>query len=151
MEPIEDDDPNSLMQSIGGFAHAKPKNFDEIATAVMDPEGTFKYILIKIVDKPSGKERIVVRGYAHCGFHADILALFQCQELVDYQGSSDLDVECIGGGRIRITKAVEGAGNHELYIYGYSVGFGRADHQVTQDLLTPEYPGYNITWSNEGY
>jgi phosphohistidine phosphatase len=39
----------------------------------------------------------------------------------------------------------------ELKVYGYSVGFGRADHAVSRDVLAAEYPGYTITISDEGY
>lgn len=53
--------------------------------------------------------------------------------------------EVKGGGRIR-----HEAGN--LHVYGYSVGFGRADHTITVGVLKDFYPDYSeITFSNEGY
>lgn len=58
-----------------------------------------------------------------------------------------LDCECMGGGRIR----------HEpdkkaILVYGYSQGFGKADHSITVDLLKKKYPDYDkITYSNDGY
>ncbi|NWU98273.1 PHP14 phosphatase, partial [Upupa epops] len=38
-----------------------------------------------------------------------------------------------------------------IHVYGYSVGFGRADHVVTTEKLKAMYPDYEITWANEGY
>ena len=31
------------------------------------------------------------------------------------------------------------------------MGFGRADHTKTVDVLTQRYPDYKIEWSNDGY
>ncbi|XP_047103905.1 sex-regulated protein janus-A-like [Schistocerca piceifrons] len=31
------------------------------------------------------------------------------------------------------------------------VGFGKADHSKTVEILKTAYPVYNITWSDEGY
>jgi hypothetical protein len=36
-------------------------------------------------------------------------------------------------------------------VYGYSVGFGKADHSKTVDLLKKKYPNYKIDKSDEGY
>ena len=52
----------------------KPTNWDSISPAIMDPEGTFKYIQIDLSE--DGKTKTIVRGYASCGYHADILSKF---------------------------------------------------------------------------
>ncbi|XP_021375310.1 14 kDa phosphohistidine phosphatase-like [Mizuhopecten yessoensis] len=58
-----------------------------------------------------------------------------------------LDCECVGGGRID-----HDPGNKRIKIYGYSKGYGRADHSVTFLVLQKKFgSNYNITFSNEGY
>ncbi|KAF6022392.1 PHPT1 [Bugula neritina] len=57
-----------------------------------------------------------------------------------------LDCECLGGGRVLTNSAAK-----TINVYGYSMGFGRADHQITCDIIKRSYPDYTITWSNEGY
>lgn len=66
---------------------------------------------------------------------------FQVQEKL-----KPLDCEPLGGGRI----------SHEpkekkIHIYGYSQGYGKADHEVAAKLVKDAYPGYKITISDEGY
>ena len=57
-----------------------------------------------------------------------------------------LDAQCLGGGRIEHRPQ-----DKYLKVYGYSVGFGKADHTKAVDLLKEVYPNYNIEWSDEGY
>ena len=38
-----------------------------------------------------------------------------------------------------------------LQVYGYSMGFGRADHSKTVDALKTKYPNYKIDKSDDGY
>ncbi|XP_012288283.1 14 kDa phosphohistidine phosphatase-like [Orussus abietinus] len=59
---------------------------------------------------------------------------------------SGLDTECLGGGRID-----HDAAKKNIKVYGYSQGFGKADHRVSVGLLKKKYPDYEITWSDEGY
>ncbi|XP_064249716.1 14 kDa phosphohistidine phosphatase isoform X1 [Passer domesticus] len=57
-----------------------------------------------------------------------------------------LSCECLGGGRLSHRPQ-----ERKIHVYGYSVGFGRADHAVTTEKLKAEYPDYEITWADEGY
>ncbi|XP_010562948.1 PREDICTED: 14 kDa phosphohistidine phosphatase [Haliaeetus leucocephalus] len=57
-----------------------------------------------------------------------------------------LGCECLGGGRLSHRPE-----ERKIHVYGYSVGFGRADHSVTTEKLKAEYPDYEITWADEGY
>lgn len=58
-----------------------------------------------------------------------------------------LDCECVGGGRI-CHKPEE----KSIKVYGYSQGYGKADHSITVGLLKKKYPDYtSITFSNDGY
>ena len=102
-------------------------------------EGTFKYIQIRINGKDC--EKIIIRGFAHAEYHADIFD--ECYPQLKTLG---LTADCIGGGRIK-----HDASAKTLFVYGYSMGFGRADHTITVSKLKESYPNYEITWSNEGY
>jgi len=57
-----------------------------------------------------------------------------------------LSCQCLGGGRILHDKSKK-----YIKVYGYSVGFGLADHTKTVEILKSKYPDYNIEWTNDGY
>ena len=101
--------------------------------------GTFKYIQIRI--SLEDHEKIIIRGFVRADYHVDILE--ECRPSLNALGFS---AECIGGGRIMHNPAEK-----EINVYGYSMGFGRADHKITVALLKEVYPDYKISWSNEGY
>ena len=94
-------------------------------------------------DEPEEKEtsKLLVRGYNWAEYHADIYD--PTEEKLREKG---LDAQCLGGGRI-LHKPQE----KHIKVYGYSVGFGRADHTKTVELLKAHYPDYQIEWTNEGY
>ncbi|CAH1786169.1 unnamed protein product [Owenia fusiformis] len=107
-------------------------------------EGRYKYILIKVYDAnvtDADVYKYIVRGFRAAGFHADIY-----DNVLPVVEKNGLECECVGGGRIDHSPK-----NKTLKAYGYSQGFGRADHSITSDLLKKKYPDYSITWSNEGY
>uniref|UniRef100_A0A0K0F9U1 Sex-regulated protein janus-B n=1 Tax=Strongyloides venezuelensis TaxID=75913 RepID=A0A0K0F9U1_STRVS len=106
----------------------------------IDPSGVFKYILIEATDKSTKESKMIVRGYGNCPYHADIL------DNVKEKETKDVKFRCVGGGRINHDKD-----RKNILVYGYSVGYGKADHQVSVDILKKDYPDYDITFSNEGY
>nr|CAD7256671.1 unnamed protein product [Timema shepardi]CAD7403348.1 unnamed protein product [Timema poppensis]CAD7569464.1 unnamed protein product [Timema californicum] len=116
---------------------------DSVADTEIDLGGTFKYVLINVFDKSSGEEhpKMIVRGFKWAEYHADIYdnTAAKLQKL-------GLDTECLGGGRI-----IHDSENKRIKVFGYSIGFGRADHELTVGVLKKNYPDYEITWSNEGY
>ena len=59
---------------------------------------------------------------------------------------SQWSTECPGGGRINVDESAK-----TLLVYGYSQGFGRCDHSLTQALIQEALPDYTVTWNNEGY
>ncbi|CAD5123395.1 unnamed protein product [Dimorphilus gyrociliatus] len=115
------------------------KKLDAIEGVDIDADGRFKYILIKVGKGSINK--LIVRGYDSCGYHADILDLVE-------PGIRALgfEVDCVGGGRI-----LHEPNKKSILVYGYSQGFGRADHAKTVEILKRQYPAYNITYKNEGY
>ncbi|CAG9580966.1 unnamed protein product [Danaus chrysippus] len=108
----------------------------------IDPEGVFKYILINLYDKnlsESEPQKVLVRGYKRCNYHSDIFDEVQAK-------LSPLDCEPLGGGRISHDPE-----NKKIHIYGYSQGYGKADHEITAKLVKEAYPAYTISISDEGY
>ncbi|XP_022801865.1 14 kDa phosphohistidine phosphatase-like [Stylophora pistillata] len=109
----------------------------------IDADGKFKYVLIKVVD-PSNENayKCIVRGSDWACYHADIY------EKVEKEiGEMSMKTECLGGGRIQHDRL-----DKKILVYGYSMGFGRADHSITVKKLKKAYPDYeSITFSNEGY
>ncbi|XP_039970951.1 sex-regulated protein janus-A-like isoform X2 [Bactrocera tryoni] len=113
----------------------------EAVPSVDIEEGVFKYVLIKVFGNDDSINKNIVRGYADCQWHSDIYdrASESCKGL-------GLETECLGGGRI------EHSPNLKLIkVYGYSQGFGKADHAETRRILLNKYPLYSIEISDEGY
>ncbi|XP_057325956.1 14 kDa phosphohistidine phosphatase-like [Microplitis mediator] len=132
--------------SIGQFRRLSKMSeaLDKIPDVIIDPNGVFKYILVYIHDDNTKQSKPIVRGYKKCKFHADIYETIGEDELKNY--GAGLDTECVGGGRIN-----HNAPAKTIKVYGYSQGFGKADHTIAVGLLKKKYPDYEITWSDEGY
>lgn len=116
----------------------------DIAPVEIDASGKFKYVLAKVYTSPNAGDsefQYYVRGHAWGAFHADIFEKFEEQV-----AALGLSAECVGGGRI-----MHHADQHKIEVFGYSQGYGRADHSVTADLIRKRYPDYEVTTSNDGY
>ncbi|KAL1230167.1 hypothetical protein TSPI_03930 [Trichinella spiralis] len=74
-----------------------------------------------------------------CEYHDDIL-----QEVSPEIIGKGMQVKCVGGGRINHDSV-----NRTLDVYGYSVGFGKADHEKTVSILKKRFPDYKYTVSDE--
>lgn len=107
-------------------------------------KGLFKYVLIEAYESVSGVEhsKYLVRGYTRAEYHADIYDEVEEQQV----RKIGLDCQCLGGGRI-----LHEPEKKYIKVYGYSMGFGKADHTKTVKELKQVYPDYNIEWSDEGY
>uniref|UniRef100_A0AC35TU76 Sex-regulated protein janus-A n=1 Tax=Rhabditophanes sp. KR3021 TaxID=114890 RepID=A0AC35TU76_9BILA len=114
--------------------------FKTIKDVEISPSGKFKYILIKVTDKATDQVKFIVRGDSSCPYHADIL------DNVKQGASKEVKLNCPGGGRI-----IHDPEAKKILVFGYSVGYGRGDHQMAVDILKKEYEDYDITFSNEGY
>ncbi|KAJ8985584.1 hypothetical protein NQ317_015075 [Molorchus minor] len=71
------------------------------------------------------------------------------EELQDLKASNtirDWRSKVLGGGRINHDAAAK-----SIKVYGYSQGYGKADHRVAVDVLKMQYPGYDVSYSDEGY
>jgi len=121
-----------------------------VASVAIDDVGRFKYILIKVyalndpASSPSKEKfKYVVRGHADCPYHGDIYDRFVASLANLEEGG--YDSECVGGGRIIHE-------SKKISVFGYSQGYGKADHSITTDVLKKHYPSdYSISWNNDGY
>ncbi|GCC16588.1 hypothetical protein chiPu_0022226 [Chiloscyllium punctatum] len=68
------------------------------------------------------------------------------EEVSSWIQKKGLHCECLGGGRIN-----HNSEKKTIHVYGYSMGYGRAKHEITAELLKAKYPDCNVTWANEGY
>ncbi|CAN8029365.1 unnamed protein product [Ixodes persulcatus] len=118
-------------------------SFESIPTVKLD-NGRFKYILIKVHDKnDDSRTKLIVRGSAGAAYHSDIFD----SESAKIEAIEGLELECLGGGRI-----IHNPDRKEIKVFGYSQGYGQADHSKTVEILKNFYPNYDsITFSNEGY
>ncbi|XP_049876536.1 14 kDa phosphohistidine phosphatase-like [Pectinophora gossypiella] len=126
----------------GSAQNMSSKALDSVPKVDIDPDGVFKYILIKVYDKEKDNvepSTTIVRGYKRHNYHSDIY-----DEVQDKL--KPLDCEPIGGGRIS-----HQPDDKKIHIYGYSQGYGKADHEVTARLIKDAFPNYTITISDEGY
>ena len=105
-----------------------------IKPVVLDSNGVFKYIQILIKHKlpgPDTEDTVIIRGSVDCEYHADVLQKFDAMEFgqdASLQGSFKLS--CPGGGRVEVNEAAK-----TLVFYGYSQGFGRANHAQTKEIV----------------
>ena len=44
---------------------------DQVADVDIEPDGVYKYILIKVSDKKSSASKMVVRGYSWADYHGE--------------------------------------------------------------------------------
>ncbi|XP_014662346.1 PREDICTED: 14 kDa phosphohistidine phosphatase-like [Priapulus caudatus] len=117
-------------------------SFDAVADVDIDPKGRFKYILVKVFKDDDLKNfKYIVRGYLRAGYHGDVL-----EEVEPGIRKAGLDVFCTGGGRIEHDPTAK-----TLKVYGHSTGYGKADHEISVEILKKKYPEYNITCSDDGY
>ncbi|XP_074859237.1 14 kDa phosphohistidine phosphatase-like [Carettochelys insculpta] len=105
----------------------------------IDPDGTFKYILVRVQRAGGAEHRDVVRGTAAAEFHNHIF-----EKLNPEMEKLGFECKCLGGGKID-----HNSKNKKLRVFGLSTGYGKADHAVTVEILKKVYQDYEITWSDD--
>ncbi|NXL70059.1 PHP14 phosphatase, partial [Leptocoma aspasia] len=111
----------------------------------IDGDGVFKYVLVR-VRGAGAPSKDVVRGHGWAEYHGEGRRECGAGLWPGELARHGLSCECLGGGRLSHRPE-----ERKIHVYGYSVGFGRADHAVTTEKLKAEYPDYEITWADEGY
>ncbi|XP_043220373.1 14 kDa phosphohistidine phosphatase-like isoform X1 [Amphibalanus amphitrite] len=133
-----------MLHTANGAEPMASSDLASVPPVEIDPNGRFKYVLAKVYTSPDAGDnefKYFVRGFQWGAFHADIFEKFEAQI-----AALGLSAECVGGGRI-----MHHADAKKLEVFGYSQGYGRADHSITAGLLKDKYPDYEITTSDEGY
>lgn len=103
---------------------------------------SFKYILIRASSPDAKQSKLIVRGFESCSYHNDVLHHTK-REL----RGSGLSLDVCGGGRI-----THDAGAMKIAIFGYSVAFGPAVHEISAAIVRQQFPLYHeVTVSYEGY
>nr|KAF6280343.1 phosphohistidine phosphatase 1 [Pipistrellus kuhlii] len=70
-------------------------DLDQIPDVDIDPDGVFKYVLIRVHAAPAGQSKEIVRGYKWAEYHADIF-----DKVSGEMQQKGYGCECLGGGRI---------------------------------------------------
>ncbi|KAI3378662.1 hypothetical protein SNEBB_005590 [Seison nebaliae] len=92
--------------------------------------GDYKYMLMK--NKKDSK--YYIRSYDGCNFHYEIMEKFQKQN-----GLKSKEVDSCGGGRITFLSK-----DKQIKIYGHSVDFGPADHNIGAKMLKEYYNDFTV-------
>ncbi len=104
-------------------------------------EGAHKYVLITATSpSPSNSsQQTFVYSRRHAKYHVNVAEEFVPQ--LECYGYTSIRVA--GGGRI-----LRNDTEKKIHIFGYSYGFGKADHAVAKEIveLSGNYRGYEITW-----
>jgi hypothetical protein len=104
-------------------------------------------------DAPSFFFSLLMRGAAgvllfdSAPFGASPDDVYQHVKMSIAEASPTVKTVVCGGGRINHDKDAK-----KIHIYGYSVAFGKANHEVSMELLKGKYRKYgSITFSDDGY
>ncbi|XP_032082004.1 14 kDa phosphohistidine phosphatase-like [Thamnophis elegans] len=123
--------PRGRKMAAGGQLSSVP----EVA---MDPDGTFKYILVR-VQRGADEHRDIVRGTADAEFHNHIF-----EKVNPEMEKLGFVCKCLGGGKID-----HNSKDKKIRVFGLSTGYGKADHSVTVEILKRIYKDYEISWSDD--
>ena len=136
-----DDDENETTTTNSAAATASYQNIPSVTLA----EGAHKYVLITaFLPNNSNERQHFVVSKRNAAYHRNVAEPFV--ELLERNGYRAINIK--GGGRIALDTVTK-----SISIYGYSYGFGLADHALSKSIVDkdPNWEGYEVTWSNEGY
>jgi len=117
----------------------------ETVSSVIIANGAYKYVLISAkASEESAKESYFVTSKKGAHYHRN--AAEPLIHMLESNGYSNINV--LGGGRIMLDEEKK-----EISIFGYSYGFGRADHEISKNVIEADsrYKDFKVTWSNDGY
>ncbi|KAJ1174554.1 hypothetical protein NDU88_006375 [Pleurodeles waltl] len=105
----------------------------------IDPEGTFKYILVRVQVPGEEGHRDIVRGTRSAEFHNHIF-----EKLNPQLEAMGLEAKPLGGGKIE-----HNSKDKKIRVFGESTGYGKADHSVAAEKLRNAFKDYDVTWSDD--
>lgn len=116
---------------------------DNIPSVSLD-EGAYKYVLITANTLSTNLSRTFVYSKRNASYHKDVAQYL----LPILEGERYTNIRIKGGGRI-----LRDDTEKKIHIFGYSYGFGAADHSLAKSIVDQceKYRGYTVTWSNDGY
>ena len=105
-------------------------------------EGRHKYVLIRA--SIDGEEHYIVTSRRGASYHRNAAEPM----IAKLEASGYYDIDVAGGGRVDYDETAK-----SIKIYGFSYGFGQADHAIAQRTVQedPRYKTYDVTISNDGY
>jgi phosphohistidine phosphatase len=115
----------------------------QVLPNVVIADGAHKYVLLSGTDC-QGDEHYIVTSLRGAHYHRNAAEpMIAAMEQAGYT-----DITCAGGGRISCDLA-----SHKISIFGFSYGFGKANHAISQSLVQedPRYKDCEVTISDEGY
>lgn len=97
---------------------------------------------MRLSAQDSSQSKLIVRGHKSCAYHNDVL-----QRTKRELHGKGLSLDVCGGGRITHDPAAK-----RFTIFGYSVAFGPAVHEISAAIIRQQHPFYDqVTVSYEGY
>ncbi|CAL8307869.1 unnamed protein product [Lota lota] len=111
----------------------------KMSNVEIDPEGTFKYILVKVKVKDGDVHKDIIRGTKSAEYHNHIF-----EKVSPAMESLGLVCQCLGGGKIEHNST-----DRKLRVFGESTAFGKADHSVAVEMLKSVYGDYEVSWSDD--
>ncbi|XP_048395508.2 si:dkey-51e6.1 [Stegostoma tigrinum] len=129
----------SVFRSLGVRQRRDMAGLTAVADVQIDPDGVFKYILVRVSKKGGSEHKDIVRGTKTAEFHNNIF-----EKLAPEMEKLELECKCLGGGKID-----HNSKEKKIRVFGVSTGFGKADHAVSVEKLKSVYKDYEITWSDD--
>lgn len=131
------DDSDDDEQENNGVAYQRIPN-------VTIAEGAHKYVLITALLPGSNERQHFVVSRRNAAYHRNAAEPF----VEDLERNGYRSISILGGGRIALD-----TDKQSISIYGYSYGFGLADHALSKSVVEkdPKWKDYEVSWSNEGY
>lgn len=124
-------------------------NNNIIVPTVSIDEGAHKYVLIKASTPSSSSSNSstaqhFVFSKRGADYHRNVAEHF----IPALQTAGYYDIRITGGGRI-----LKDSTKKLINIYGYSYGFGMAEHSLAVEVVEASglFHGYTLNWSNDGY
>ncbi|XP_033478317.1 14 kDa phosphohistidine phosphatase [Epinephelus lanceolatus] len=111
----------------------------KIPIVEIDPEGTFKYILVRVKVKDGDAHTDIVRGTKSAEYHNHIF-----DKVNPAMEALGMECKCLGGGKIE-----HNSQEKKLRVFGESTAYGKADHSVSAEKLKSAFGDYEITWSDD--
>ncbi|XP_063056204.1 si:dkey-51e6.1 [Engraulis encrasicolus] len=112
---------------------------NKVPDVEIDPEGKFKYILVRLKVKDGDASKDIVRGTKSAEYHNHIF-----EKVKPAMEALGLECSVLGGGKIEHNNT-----DKKMHVFGESTAFGKADHAVSVEKLKAVFKDYDITWSDD--